>query len=294
MKKIIRDVDEERDIVQVTTTDERWYMKPSANKESGVPEYVAVPSVTFIAHSYPKGIGYMKWLSDKGWDEAKAIKNAAGNKGSKVHQACDAILSGHEVRIDSTFMNHETDKEEELTLEECDAIISFVKWMNDLKGDGRVLKSIANEKVLFSEQHGYAGTFDFICKIDDEYWLIDFKTSQYVWPEHQLQMSAYKEAIENGENPIENLPEDAVLNLAILQLGYRLNKNGYKWNVVEPKFELFLATKQIWQNEHGKEKPSQKDYPIVLSPAVEITIEEVAQDLGITLPTNKKSHGKAK
>lgn len=288
MKKIIRDVDEKRGIVQVTTTDERWYMKPSVNKETGVPEYIGVPSVTFIAHSYPKGIGYMKWLSDKGWDEAEAIKNAAGNKGSKVHQACDAILSGHEVRIDSTFMNHETDKEEELTLEECDAIISFVKWMNDLKEKDRILIPIANEQVLFSEKHGYAGTFDFICKIDDEYWLIDFKTSQYVWPEHQLQVSAYKEAIENGENPIENLPEDAVLNLAILQLGYRLNKNGYKWNELEARFDLFLATKEIWKNEHGKEKPSQKDYPLVLSPASEVTVEEVLEELNIHDSTGDK------
>lgn len=281
MKKIIRDVDEERGIVQVTTSDERWYLKPANNKESGLPEYLPVPSVTFIAHSYPKGIAYMKWLSDKGWDEAEAIKNAAGNKGSKVHQACDAILNGHEVRIDSTFMNHETEKEEELTLEECDAIISFVKWMKDLEKAGKVLTSVANEQVLFSEEHGYAGTFDYICKIDSEYWLIDFKTSQHIWPEHQLQVSAYKEAIENGENPIEGLPADETLRLAVLQLGYRLNKNGYKWNEIEPNFDLFLATKQIWQNEHGKEKPSQKDYPLVISPGKDISVEEVLEDLGV-------------
>lgn len=287
MKKIIRDVDEKRGIVQITTTDERWYMKPVGNIETGVPEYITVPSVTFIAHSYPKGIGYMKWLSDKGWDEAEAIKNAAGNKGSKVHQACDAILNGHEVRMDSTFMNHDTDKEEELTLEECDAILSFVKFLNDTKKEFDI-DTIANEVALFSEEYGYAGTIDWLVKFTDKetkevtYWLPDFKTSQYVWPEHRIQLSAYHQTIVNGENTFEKLPAGAEVKIAILQLGYRLNKNGYKWTEVEPQFDLFLATKQIWQNEHGKEKPSQKDYPLVLSPAVEISVQEILQDLHVT------------
>lgn len=285
MKKVIRDVDEERGIVQVTTLDERWYAKPSNNESTGLPEYKFVPSVTFIAHSYPKGVAYFKWLADKGWDEAEGIKNAAGNKGSKVHQACDAILNGREVRMDSSFTNNQTGLEEELTLEECDAIISFVKWLEETKKEYDV-ETIANEGVLFSDQHGFAGSFDWIVKLtlkgteESDYWLVDFKTSQQVWPEHEIQVSAYRETIVNGENPFEGIGEDN-LKLAILQLGYRKNKAGYKWTEIQPKFDLFLATKQIWQSEHGKEKPLQKDYPLVLSPESEVTIEEVMADLGV-------------
>lgn len=269
MKKIIRDVDEKRGIVQATFADERWYFKPS--KVDSVPKMIAVPSVTFIAHSYPKGIGYYKWLADKGWDEAEGVKNAAANKGSKVHQAVDAILNGNEVRIDSKFINHETEKEEELTLEECDAILSFVRWRNEHPD----LEIVANESVLFSEKFGYAGTIDLICKIEDRYWLIDFKTSQQVWPEHILQVSAYKAIIANGENEFDGLAiEDAEdMGLAILQLGYRKNRDGYKWNEVAEKFDLFLAARQIWEYEHGTERPKVVDYPIILSPAA--TMEEI-------------------
>lgn len=87
MKKIIRITDEKRGIVQVTTSDERWYLKPSTDPVTELPVYKPVPSSTWIAEHWPKGIGFYRWLADKGWDEAEAIKAAAGDKGSAVHNA---------------------------------------------------------------------------------------------------------------------------------------------------------------------------------------------------------------
>jgi hypothetical protein len=81
MQKHIRVVDEKKRIVQVTTTDERWYVRESADEKTGLPSYKYVPSVTWIAGHYPKGVGFYKWLADKGWNEAEAIKTAAGGKG---------------------------------------------------------------------------------------------------------------------------------------------------------------------------------------------------------------------
>jgi hypothetical protein len=60
-----------------------------------------VPSVTWITGHYPKGVQFYKWLAEHGWDESQAIKQAAGDNGSKVHDAISAILRGEEVRIDS-------------------------------------------------------------------------------------------------------------------------------------------------------------------------------------------------
>lgn len=265
MKKEIREVDEKKGIVQVTIADERWYFKPEQNDASGIPQYKAVPSITWIAGSYPKGIAFYKWLADKGWDEAEAIKSAAGDKGSKIHMAIDDVLAGKEVRIDSKYMNRSTGKEEELTLEECDAILSFVSWFNEVKP-----KVICWEKTLFSDKHGYAGTADLFCLIDGEPWIIDFKTGQYVWPEYKLQVSAYVETVSNGENHIEGLGDVSNLKAAVLQVGYRRNKNGWKFTEIENKFNLFLAAKQIWAEEHGEDQPSKKDYPIVLSPALSV------------------------
>lgn len=257
MKKVIREVDNKTGIMQVTIADERWYLKQQDGAEPK-----AVPSVTWIAGCYPKGIGFYKWLADKSWDEAEALKTAAGGKGSKIHKAIDDILEGKEVRIESKYLNPNTEQEEELTLEECDAILSFVDWFSETKPE-----TITWERTVFSDKHNYAGTIDYICKIDGEYWLIDFKTGQYVWPEYELQISAYAEAIRNKEHDIEALQPITEVRRGVLQVGYRLNKRKWKLTEVEDKFPLFLAAQQIWANEHGGEKPTKKDYPVVLSAA---------------------------
>ncbi len=169
MQKIIKEVDEKRGIVQVTIADERWYLKAETDPKTKLPTYKGVPSVTWIAGHYPKGIQFYKWLAENGWDESQAIKKAAGDKGSKVHYAISSILSGEEVRIDSKFMNPTSGQEEELTLEEVDCIKSFVDWKNEVKPE-----SIAWDVTVFSDDYNYAGTIDYICKIDGKVYIVDF------------------------------------------------------------------------------------------------------------------------
>lgn len=280
MKKIVREVDEKLGIVQVTTADERWYIKQVTNPATKLPELLYVPSVTWIANFYPKGEGFMRWYAEHGYDEAQALKQAAGIRGSKVHEAISAILRCEEVRIDSKFINPETEQEEELTLEEVDAIVSYVNWRKEMEAD-YAIEVVAFDVTVFSEKHGYAGSIDVILRLTPKPegknpmkltgptpFIIDFKTSQDVYPAYELQLSAYREPLLSGEFFIEGFRDVADIRLAILQIGYRRNKAGYKWNIIEPKFSLFLAARQIWQNECNGAKPKQKDYPIVISPAL--------------------------
>lgn len=248
MKKEIRLVNEEKKILQVTTIDERWYVKEVENKTTGLPGFMYVPSVTWIAEHYPKGIGFYKWLADKGWDEAEAIKSAAGDKGSRVHQAIADLIDGIELKLDVKYPDPKTGEERELSLEEYEAIASFVDWYRLNKPE-----IMFKEFVLFNDEYGYAGTADLVCKIKDKIHLIDLKTSQYIWPSHKLQVSAYKKAI--GYK---------IDKLSILQLGYKKNKAKYKFTEVEDCFDLFLAAKKIWENEQKGVSPKQKDYPLTL------------------------------
>lgn len=261
MQKIIREVDEKRGIFQVTIADERWYLKSVENPETKIPYWKSVPSVTWIAGHYPKGIGFYKWLADKGWDEAEGIKSAAGDKGSKVHAAISAIIGGYEVRIDSKFKNPSTDRDEELTLDEIICIDSFKRWFQAVNPI-----SLAWDVTVFSDKHNYAGTIDYICKIGEEVYIIDFKTSQAVWAEMEMQVSAYKQAVNNGENDIliEGKPIK-VDKLAILQIGYKRNKDGFKWNDIEDAFDLFLNAQAIWRRETKGQDMKKLDFPIVLS-----------------------------
>ncbi len=285
-QKIIKDVDEKRGLVQVTAWDERHYLKPRKNPDTGIPEYLAVPSVTWITSYYWKSPYLTKWIADKGYDEAEAIKKAAGDKGSRVHLALEMILSGEEFRIDTKVLNKTTGEMQELSYEELLCVKSFLDWKRDTEQD-YLIESIAVEVVVFSEIHGYAGTVDWVARLTPKpegknpfklggptVYVIDHKTSKQVWREHELQISAYRMALENGENPLfENNSTKIVdlsgLKTAILQVGYDRNKAGYKFTEVDDAFPLFKVAQQIWKAEVGDNTPgfTKRDFPIVLSPA---------------------------
>lgn len=92
MKIEIRKVDQEKGITQITSLDERWYEKDG--------KYF--PSLTWICSFWPKGVQFYKWLAEKGWDEAEALKKAAGDKGSKVHHAIEDLLNGKTVKMEQS------------------------------------------------------------------------------------------------------------------------------------------------------------------------------------------------
>lgn len=236
MQKIIVK-DKETGIVQITVVDERWYLKDD--------KYV--PSVTWITSFYPKGKAFWKWLAEKGWDESEIIKQEAGNRGSKVHLAIADLIEGKEVLMESKYINKSTGLLEDITLDEYESIMSFTDWFNSNKID-----IIKNETVIFNDTFNYAGTVDLICKIDDIPYIVDFKTSQSIWPSHELQLSAYKHAV-SGD-----------YRIAILQVGYKRNKNKYKFTEITDKFDLFLAAQKIWAEETSKIVPLVRDYPTKL------------------------------
>lgn len=267
MRKILKEFVKEG-IVQVTIADERWYIKDTPQGS------VFVPSVTWIADSYPKGKSFYKWLADKGWDEAEEIKVAAGDKGSKVHAAIVDLIDGKGVRMDAKYLNPSTGVEEELTLEEYEALVSFVRFWK-LKNP----KTIARETVVFNEEYGYAGTVDWVGVLDGKLTILDFKTSSQVWPAYEMQVSAYKHAMKSipvieihGGKKIK--VAKPIETLAILQVGYRRNRDGWKLTPIEDKFDLFLAARKIWENEHKDEQPTKRDYP------ESIKLKDDAEDKG--------------
>lgn len=267
MKKVIKQVTSEG-IIQVTIADERWYIKTMPD---GTQKYV--PSVTWVSSHYPKGIAFFKWLADKGWDEAEMIKSAAGDKGSKIHLAVGMLLEGKEVFMESKVLNPSTGVEEDLTLEEYEAVMSFVAWHKEVKP-----VFIAKELVVFNDEYNYAGTIDYLCVIDQFLYLIDFKTGQAVYPSYEIQVSSYKQALYKPDPAgltwldipgYTGVFRPDQVRLGILQLGYRRTKTRFKFTPVEDKFDLFLSVYQIWENETKGVEPFKRDYPVSLKLEVE-------------------------
>lgn len=129
MRKEIRQVDEQKNIVQITTVGERWYSRLiSVDGTATNKRWQFVPSTSWVASFFPKDVRFFKYLASKGWSEAEEYKAMRGTQGSKVHQAIKALLEGAEVKMSDSFTNPDTLKDEELDNEEWLCIMSFVDW----------------------------------------------------------------------------------------------------------------------------------------------------------------------
>ncbi len=246
--KIVRTSDKR--ITQITLPDERFYKK--GNKY--------YPSVTYILESYPKNIGFYKWLASKGWDEAERIKEEAGDRGSKVHNAIYDLLKRKTVKFSDKYWNDTTKDHEPLNEREWECLIAFRKFWEDKKP-----QLIASEIICYSEKHFYAGMIDFIGIIDGKVVLIDWKTSLRIYPSFLLQVAAYWQA-ENEKGKFKPA-QTAVLRLgARRKNGNRFENTGYEFKTIgitetQKCFKIFLATKKIWEHEHPKAKPDLREIP---------------------------------
>ena len=237
IKKII-----DANIIRITTPDERWYQLPNTD--------IWLPSSTWICDYAPKGIEFYKWLASKGWDEAESIKVSAGNKGSIVHNATEILAKTGEIKIDDTFQDSNGDFRE-MNADEYEGVMSFYNFCNDYD-----VEFLDHEKTVFNKEIGYAGTLDHRVKLKtaEGIYIIDKKTSANIYLSHEIQLSSYFHA--------DDIEAD---KMAILQLGYKRNKKGYKFTEVEDKFNLFVSAYSFWEADNKGKQPKQKDYPTTLT-----------------------------
>lgn len=57
-----------------------------------------------------------------------------------------------------------------------------------------LVEPVFTEATVYNSELGYAGTLDCLWWINGELWLLDMKSSRSLWPDHQRQLSALKEA----------------------------------------------------------------------------------------------------
>jgi hypothetical protein len=103
------------------------------------------------------------------------------------------------------------------------------------------------EQVVVNRELGYAGTIDLLAKLRDKLFLIDFKTSRAVYPEHFAQVAAYINCFTNEHLNAAN----EHLNAAIL----RTNEESAEFKILseselESGFELFLKAKENYDKNY--------------------------------------------
>lgn len=108
----------------------------------------------------------------------RTISKSAADVGTEVHKYAEAALKG-------------LSRPQLKTPEATNAAQAFNTWI-----DAHNIEPIHAERIVFSQANWYAGTCDFVGRIDGRLSVLDFKTSSGIWPEFRLQLSAYRNAYE--------------------------------------------------------------------------------------------------
>ena len=229
-------------IIQITLDEDRWY---NLDEKS-------YPSVTWILDSYPKGYAFSKWLGDlPSFEESQTIMKSAGERGSKVHWGIETLLYGKPLSITDIPDGHY----EPFSSKEWQYILNFKNWYDKYQP---IIESI--EQVVVDPVEGYGGTIDLVCIINNERWIIDWKTSANIYESYKCQIAAYAALYFHKT--------DYPLRMGIVRLGSR-HKVGYEfWQGTRDEqikyFKLFLHVKEIWHHEHGDVEPKTIDVPETL------------------------------
>lgn len=230
---------------QINFSDERFYLAKDGT--------TYFPSVTEILSVYPKGYGFTDWLKQVGYN-ADIIVARAGEVGSKLHDTFDAFIKGTEIVWDGN----------NYTIEEWKMICRFMDWWFKFKPEVYI-----NEVSFCSEQLGFGGTIDLVCKINGQVWLIDFKSSNAIYTSYELQIAAYAK-LWNEVNPDYKIERTGILWLKALtrgedKKGEKMQGHGWQmkeWErTYEDAFKLFLHTKAIWTEENPNYKPKNLTLP---------------------------------
>ena len=136
---------------RITENNKRFYLTPDGGK---------YPSITTVLGWF-SAKGIMEWRKRVGAETANKITTQASRSGTSVHQMAEDHLNNIEWKNEKTMPYD---------------IESFLKIKPTL--DDRVNNIYAQEKPLYSDHLGLAGTVDVVGEFDGKLSIIDFKTSR--------------------------------------------------------------------------------------------------------------------
>lgn len=236
--KIKRIVEYTEDNKQINVLDSRFYRRNG--------KYY--PSVTSILNYFPKNQFFHSWLKDVGHNSDIIAQKAAG-EGTQVHNAVEAFLNGEEITWIDEYGNAK------YNLDVWRMILRFAEFWNTHKPE-----LIATEYHLFSDEHEYAGTADFIVKFQGNLWLMDLKTSNSLHTSYDLQLAAYATAWNETHN--EKITHTGILWVKASTRGEGKGDaiQGKGWQLkqisdIENNFKMFKNIQEIYKLENPDHKP---------------------------------------
>lgn len=126
-------------------------------------------------------------------------KTDAGTYGTKTHEIIAEIIADVIENSEGRILSGKNPNK---------SVQNFLDWAMKDK-----VKFLETEKIIYSEKLFVAGTVDFVCEIDGQVWIGDFKTTgSGIYPEHFFQCAGYNIMLEDmGLYP--NITGYLILNL---------------------------------------------------------------------------------
>lgn len=266
-----------------------------------------------IRLGYPKGKGFFEWLKRATPEEADQRLLTAGEEGTRCHQAIRDLTAGLKVTMQTRYPNDITKKEELLNDDEWGNLQGFINWCETYKPE-----FIADDIAVYSTVGtGYAGTADFFGTVlvpeGDKNFpkevhgkrvlvLPDWKTSSALWPEYELQVTAYARAIFRMGIFDQYLKSYSFFGM-LVRIGSK-HKCGYEVRVIgseemDRKFGVFLACMWVANDQEPEFDPEVKKIPWSFQykmgvASIKKAKEKINKDETIPLPLPKGRVKKSK
>jgi hypothetical protein len=124
------------------------------------------------------------WAHRMGLDgkDIRQVTQDACDAGTLAHAMAEADIKGLEIPKPGLSTSADVAAKAEA------AFGAYLSWKRMTK-----VELILSEVSLISEQWGYGGTLDAVGSVDSELNVVDFKTSNSTYPDHLIQIAAYKE-----------------------------------------------------------------------------------------------------
>lgn len=222
-------------------------------------ENLFYPSVTSVLGYLPADPFFLEWLKNSGHN-ADILRTKAAREGTQVHSAIEDLIAGKKIEWQDDW------GKAKYSLQVWQMILRFADFFNVHKP-----KTIASEKFIWSDKYRYAGTADYICEMDGEVWLIDFKTSNQLSKSYDLQLAAYAKALEECAGIHIDKAGILWLKASTRKASKRqgvYQGEGWQIKVVEDlsrDFEAFQNVYRIFELYNVKVEPYTKSYPTEIS-----------------------------
>jgi len=173
------------------------FEKTKAHQKYRLRDGTLVPGVTTV-------LGMLGWNKHAliAWARKEAlaerdpniVRDKAADIGSLAHFLIHCHLRDEEPDL-SEFSPEHIDKAE-------NCFLAFLEW-----ADGHKLRPLETEIQLVSERYGFGGTIDLVAEIDGRLSIIDFKSSNGIYPEMIIQVAAYCQLYKEnkGSLPVAHL-----------------------------------------------------------------------------------------